>query len=295
VEESKTYLTRVIREVRPDILHLNQYCYGDLPVDVARILVVHSDVVSWWVAVKGHEPEESNWIRWYRETVKRGIQGAETVVAPSRWMLDAFSQCYKKPGDALVIHNGRNAKHFSTDQVKQNFVLSSGRLWDAGKQLALLLKHKHPVPIEVAGTMEEPGNTRALNEQMINESNVRFLGPCSAARMRELFGRAAVYVATSCYEPFGLAPLEAALSRCALILNDIPSFRELWGSAAFYFRTNDADDLAQAVRLFSGSPELRYSFGVAAYERATEMFSSEAMITKYERLYQSVAQLSRAA
>jgi len=37
------------------------------------------------------------------------------------------------------------------------------------------------------------------------------------------------------YEPFGLAPLEAALSRCAIVANDIPSLREVWGSAAMYF------------------------------------------------------------
>ena len=51
----------------------------------------------------------------------------------------------------------------------------------------------------------------------------------SEEQMRELLGRAAIYIATSRYEPFGLAPLEAALSRCALVANDIPSLRELWG------------------------------------------------------------------
>ena len=46
-----------------------------------------------------------------------------------------------------------------------------------------------------------------------------------------------MYAATARYEPFGMEVLEAALSRCAIIANDIPSFREIWGDDAIYFRT----------------------------------------------------------
>ena len=45
----------VVREVQPDLLHLNQYCYGDLAPGVPRVVVAHSDIVSWWVGVHGRE------------------------------------------------------------------------------------------------------------------------------------------------------------------------------------------------------------------------------------------------
>ncbi len=45
VEESGNYLESVIREVRPDLLHLNQYCYGTVSPELPRIVVAHSDVV----------------------------------------------------------------------------------------------------------------------------------------------------------------------------------------------------------------------------------------------------------
>src|SRR5262249_31728593 len=32
LEESSLFLQKVIEEVRPDLLHFNQYCYGALPV-----------------------------------------------------------------------------------------------------------------------------------------------------------------------------------------------------------------------------------------------------------------------
>ena len=41
------------------------------------------------------------------------------------------------------------------------------------------------------------------------------------------------------YEPFGLAVLEAAQAGCALVLSDIPTFRELWNGAAQFVPPGD--------------------------------------------------------
>jgi len=82
IEESRRYLEMLVREVRPDVLHFSQYCYGDIDADLPRIVVAHSDVVSWWVAFHGKEPDNTPWIRRYRELVKNGLRGADLVVAP---------------------------------------------------------------------------------------------------------------------------------------------------------------------------------------------------------------------
>src|SRR5207244_8196513 len=43
VEESHEYLEGLIREVRPDLLHFNQYCYGTISPELPRMVVAHSD------------------------------------------------------------------------------------------------------------------------------------------------------------------------------------------------------------------------------------------------------------
>src|SRR5437762_1543425 len=146
VEESGNYLESVIREVRPDLLHFNQYCYGTISPELPRIVVAHSDVVSWWVAVHGKEPDDSQWMRWYRDTVTSGLSHADVVVAPSQWMLDAVHTYYVRPSFGVVIHNGRDPRLFASDTPKENRVLSIGRLWDAGKQGSLLLDEDLSVP-----------------------------------------------------------------------------------------------------------------------------------------------------
>src|SRR6266852_3794364 len=35
--ESSAYLTGLVKELKPDLLHLNQLCYGSLPVAVPRV------------------------------------------------------------------------------------------------------------------------------------------------------------------------------------------------------------------------------------------------------------------
>src|SRR5581483_12304 len=133
IAASRIYLEAVVEEVRPDLLHLNQFCYGDLPVDVPRIVTGHSDVVSWWVAVHEQRPPESSWLSWYRSTATRGLGSATLVTAPSQWMLSALSREFGPFHYSKVIHNGRHPSRFSPSDRKQNCVLSVGRLWDEGK------------------------------------------------------------------------------------------------------------------------------------------------------------------
>jgi glycosyltransferase involved in cell wall biosynthesis len=104
-----------------------------------------------------------------------------------------------------------------------------------------------------------------------------------------------MYAACSSYEPFGLAPLEAALSRCALIANDIPSFRELWGDSALYFRTNDSDSLAETIRHLTADVELCEQYAESAYRHALRNFAVEPMINAYERLYRTLVVKEAAA
>ena len=89
--------------------------------------------------------------------------------------------------------------------------------------------------------------------------------------------------------------LEAALSRCALVLNDIPSLRELWGNAALYFQTNDPESLADTIRIFSDDPQLRRNFANRAFQRARECFNAHRMTDSYVQLYHSVIAKKAAA
>ncbi len=297
VEESRRYLELLVREVQPDVLHLNQYCYGNIDVDIPRIVVAHSDVVSWWVAVHGSEPDETPWMHHYRELVTEGLRAADMVVAPSEWMFDALTKHYPPAKHGAVIYNGRSPELFDPDGVKGDCVLSVGRIWDEGKHVRLLLQAAEqscgslnpPANTEICivGWSQEPGREKRALPTC--PSNVHLLGPKSQDELRHLYATASVYAATSRYEPFGLSPLEAAFSQCALVMSDIPVFHELWGEAATYFRKEDPDDLARVLGELSRNPELRNHLASKAFLRACQKFTASRMVAEYESAYHQVA------
>ncbi|MGB7133519.1 MAG: glycosyltransferase family 4 protein, partial [Candidatus Sulfotelmatobacter sp.] len=84
--ESTQFLTNLAQELRPDVLHLHQFCHGNLPVRTPRVVMAHGDIISWTQAVQGCAPRRTRWLDWYRETVIRGIAAADALVAPSGWM-----------------------------------------------------------------------------------------------------------------------------------------------------------------------------------------------------------------
>jgi glycosyltransferase involved in cell wall biosynthesis len=294
IEDSRRYLELLISEVKPDVLHFSQYCYGDLNTGVPKLVVAHSDIVSWWVAVHGHEPDPTPWMRNYRRTVQNGLRGADLVVAPSRWMLDQLATYYGKPASRLVIYNGRTPSLFEPGQEKEDFVLAVGRVWDPAKNISLLLEREQEWMVRVVGWEQEPGREHNARSRHV-PANVELLGPRSQGELRDLYARAGIYAATSRYEPFGLAPLEAALSRCALVLSDNPVFHELWNASGVFLKEDDPANLAGAIRDLRHDAQLRAHYGQVAYEAALRKFTAERMVKEYEQVYQEISSTAKVA
>jgi glycogen synthase len=294
IEESKRYLELLIVEVKPDVLHFSQYCYGDLITNIPKVVVAHSDIVSWWAAVHGHEPEDAPWMHSYRETVSRGLSGADLVVAPSRWMLDQISKYYLQPAAEQVIYNGRTPSLFDPDAHKDDSVLSVGRVWDPAKNVSLLMQREQEARVSIVGWEREPG--REDRQRSVHApANVTLMGAKSQVELRKMYAEAAIYAATSRYEPFGLAPLEAALSRCALVLNDNPVFHELWDDAGIFFNKDDAEDCAKRIAELRRDPDLRTGYASRAYNTGCEKFAASRMVEQYEKAYQELASTVRLA
>jgi glycogen(starch) synthase len=292
LKDSSAYLCSLIHEIKPDLLHFNQVCYGSLPVAVPRVVAAHSDLLGWWQAVHGRSPEDTSWLRWYREVMTRGLAHASTVIAPSLWMLDSLHCNYSFQAPEAVIYPGRNPLYFNPYVTKEETVLAVGRLWDAGKQLSLLTQQSPPMPVtivsdEAAASMSR-NPIRADVKLAVPEASVAMKGPQNEGQMRGLYSRAAVYAATSRYEPFSLPVLEAALSRCAIVANDIPAFREVWGDAALYFQTNNAGSLSEVIRQLRHEPDLARAYGNRAYQRARQRFTAKQMLEECLQLYRSL-------
>src|SRR5207248_306231 len=84
--------------------------------------------------------------------------------------------------------------------------------------------------------------------------------------------------------PFGLGVLEAAQAGCALVLSDIPTFRELWEGAALFAPPEDPAAFADAFDKLLADPEEAEWLGRLARVRAAR-YSVEAMVSGTLELY----------
>jgi glycosyltransferase involved in cell wall biosynthesis len=281
VARAGEWLLGLEAEFGPHVVHLNQYSFAALPWRVPTILTAHSCVLSWSLAVHGVVPA-SQWDE-YARAVRRGVQEATIVVAPSRWMLAQVLTHYGEPRRSAVIPNGRRAGEF-VSRAKEPIILAAGRAWDPAKNLTALAR----VAPELSWPVYVAGDTTAPDGAVLELPDVRCLGRVDPVEMARWFGRAEVYAFPARYEPFGLSVLEAALAGCTLVLGDIPSLRENWTGCARFVPPGDHAQLRDTLRDTIADPALRQRLREHAQTRSREL-SSDRMAAAYLALYSELA------
>ena len=225
------------------------------------VAVQHSCVASWWDAVRGTELPSS--FGWRRDLVECGLNRATAIVAPSIAFAAETARVYEVPSPVVAVHNGRRPA-LATAVPQADFVLTVSRLWDEGKNVATLDAAAAHVraPFEAAGAQHGP------NGAVVQLKHMRPLGEVSGARLLGLLSARPMFASAAVYEPFGLSVLEAAHAGCALILSDIPTHREMWGSAALFVPPRDERAFASAIQDVLEDPDERWQLGQLARARA---------------------------
>ncbi|MFB6452791.1 glycosyltransferase family 4 protein [Bradyrhizobium tunisiense] len=276
VADASRVLAGLEARLRPDVVHLNSFREASFGWDAPTVLVAHSCVNSWARACRDTAwLEEPRWRR-YTERVAAALEEAQAWVCPSRAFHDVISELYRPRSRGTVIWNG-----IAPGDVvgrKQDVILAAGRLWDRAKNIEALAAAAHGLswPAEVAG-----------NADASLPLSVRWLGQLPREAMHARLRQAAIFVSPALYEPFGLAVLEAAAAGCALVLSDIPTFRELWDGAATFIDPSDADALHRALAGLCADARERSRLQRAAYEHSLT-YSQARMTSAYLKLYESL-------
>jgi glycosyltransferase involved in cell wall biosynthesis len=282
VEEASRTIARIAAQIRPDLLHLNSPALAaNAPFDVPVVAVCHSCVATWWQAVKGGSlPEE---FVWRTELVARGYASADRLLAPTLAFAQATAQAYDLVQTPTVVRNGRRSVSVSRSVPDEQIVFTAGRLWDEGKNFAVIdrVASHLTVPVLAAGLLEGPNGTH------VKAAHAKVLGRLSDAEIAQNLSAKPIFISMARYEPFGLAVLEAAQMECALVLSDIPTFRELWEGAALFFDPSDENAIAEAINHLLQDPDDRGALGRAARERANS-YTVDSMCAGVLNIYHSV-------
>ncbi|WP_052341132.1 glycosyltransferase family 4 protein [Salinarimonas rosea] len=251
-----------------DLLHLNYPSQArGLATTRPVVAMSHSCLATWWETMReGPMPDA---FALNRRLVNEGFARADRVLAPSRSHANALRRAYGPIPGLAVVHNGRyptptpeEARGDGTEAVVR--ACAVGRWWDEAKNAHVLdaAAARATTPIAAIGPTEGPQGQR------VGFAHVEARGTLSARETCAALARASVFVSPARYEPFGLAVLEAAQAGCALVLADIPTFREVWDGTAFFVEPDDAAGFAQAIDRIAADPDLRAARVALARERA---------------------------
>lgn len=265
-----------------DLIHLNTPLLAagaEWPVPV--IGVAHGCVSTWWT--KTREGELAPDLAWHRVMTRAGLLNCDRLVAPSLAFAEDLARVYAVNRPVEVVYNGTPPHLPPASESGTPFALTAGRLWDEAKNVAVLdaAAARLDVPFLAAGSNRGPQG---------QQTEIRFLdvvGHLSEKAMRDCLARRPVFASAAVFEPFGLAVLEAAQAGCALVLSDIPTFRELWGGAATFVDSQDANGFAQAIGNLVADTDLRQRLGTAARCRAADYSlpaMTDGMAAQYEHL-----------
>ena len=290
LEKAGRWLLQLEEELQPDLVHLNSYAFAPLPWVTPVLLVCHSCVFTWWQQVKGEMPDDK-WSRYY-EIVKQSLRTTDKLVAVSHTYALEMAHCYDIPLNHIqVIYNGLYPTDYSVRE-KKDVVFGMGRIWDEGKNYRIAEETVSELawPVVLAGHSPDPWKSALQGNkepEAAGANRITYTGVLNKEEVVRQLGEASIFILPSRYEPFGLSALEAGLSRCALVLSDIPTLREIWQEAALYAPPDDAAMWAEQINRLIADEPLRKYMAQKAWETALQ-FTSRKMASQYLVLYKEL-------
>jgi glycosyltransferase involved in cell wall biosynthesis len=281
LERTVGELKLLARQFEADLVHLHAPALaGSRRWTVPLVVSMHSCVATWWAANRtGPMPDD---FVWRTRRTSRGIALADCTIAPSRSFAGDIEKLYGQGVVVSAVPNGRCPAQLPPVPKEQR-IFTAGRLWDEGKNVAAIdcVAGRLDRPIFAAGPVDGPNGARA------DFKSLCLLGSLDAAEMAECYRCTSIFVSTSRYEPFGLTVLEAAQAGAALVLSDIPTFRELWDGAASFVPLDDDDVLAATLERLASDPATCEAWGGQARNRAQD-YTVERMIEGTLAVYAQV-------
>jgi len=283
-------IANLARAEAVELLHLNLPSQAAaIDTELPVIVMSHSCVVTWFAGVRG-EAVPLDW-QWHDAVNRCGFIRADLLLAPSRSHARMLEEAYGPIDKLHVVYNASRSEEKS--DPKNALVTAAARWWDDGKNGCVLDEAAASIawPIMMAGPNVGPDG------QTLPIRHAEHLGELSHADVMALMRRSSVFVSPSIYEPFGLAALEAARAHNALVLADIPTYRELWDGAALFADPRDAEALAAAIDRLCDDDYLRTQLADKAAERSRRFglpSQAESMAGLYAGLLQRNSTLSAA-
>jgi glycosyltransferase involved in cell wall biosynthesis len=274
-------LARIAIERSADIVQLNAAALVSLADFAAPVVAVHHGCAATrWQALHASPPPVE--VARRVELVRIGLHTADIVVTPTSAFASTVHRSYGLAELPRAVHHGRSPLA-APSGMPHDFVFTAGRLWDEGENFAALdsAAGRIGVPVTAAGPLTGPKGSQIVFDSL------HCLGAVGEQEVARWLSARPVFVSAALYEPSGMTVLDAAAAGCALVLSDIPAFRELWEEVAVFVDPRDESGFTHAIAALVADDFERAVLGRAARERASR-YTPDAMAAQMASIYRSL-------
>lgn len=285
-------LVRVIRETRPDLLHLHSSKAGLLGRvagwlrGVPSVFTAHG-----WAFTDGVSP------------VRKAIAVVfEWAVAPLTARIIAVSQYdadlarrwrVGRPGQVVALENGipdialqrreRGAGELLRVVMTARFAVQKDQ-----QQLIRAAAQVPGVELWLIGDGPLLPEAQALAQQLGVSERVSFLG--SRSDVPELLAQADVFALISNYEGFPMSTLEAMRAALPVIVSDVGGAGEavMPGGTGFLVPKGDVPELARVLQVLVDDPAWRVAMGEAGRARFLSLYRLDTMLERTFAVYDAL-------
>lgn len=295
-------LYRVLRERRPDVLHVHPIAIGAVATFVGRLAGIDCIVATQHSQHDGHGPVKQ---------VVNGISNVLCNVVVNNSV--ATAESFPVWEDVLldVSRTKRQVVHYGIDLESVNTVRQNSRTMDLPdgflvgtsgrfvkskgidslvRATARLVNTAPEIRLVLAGDGPERSNLESLAAELGVSDNVIFLGWLSEReRVYEFLDTLDVFAFPTRYEGFGVSNAEAMAMGTPVVVNDLPVLREVVGEAGLFVDATDPESLADGINELYDNPAQRQRLGERAAERIREQFSLASTVKEYNEVYRTCA------
>jgi glycosyltransferase involved in cell wall biosynthesis len=285
-------LQKMLKQHQPDILITHTHYANIMGQSIARFCAIPRRVAVQHNPVETY-PQAARWL----DRLLGSTDVYTANIAVSQVVVDSvvdypakYQKCLQK------IHNGIPVL------TRQRAVDGIRSRWNLPEQVPLLInvgrlarQKNHQTLIESLQLIPTAhliligeGELRADLEQQVKrlqlEQRVHFLGEMNSADVLDLLCIADVFVFPSLYEAMPMALVEAMGLGLPIVGGDIPAMREVLSDAGILVSSENAAEIASAVRRVLDDPEFANHLRQSSFQRSA-LFSVEKMVTSYEQLF----------
>lgn len=199
-------------------------------------------------------------VAYYKFLIPKIVRSSKLVFTVSLFSKSEIHKYMSKPLDQVeVIHNAVSEIFFPGNFAKERWILTVSTL-QPRKNLIALINSFHKIEdaslkLVIIGAKNKLFSNEKLNKMIGRDGRIILKENLEDDELVEYYQKAKIFVYTSLYEGFGIPILEAMACGTSTVVSDIPVFRELFGEATTFFRSET--DLTNKMELLLDDIELR--------------------------------------